>query len=116
MIQLPDNYLDLAYVDNIKGTIFLHLKNSADEYFTFRYFLDKAYSFDQHMDRLKQTDFASQKAYKLHEDLTTEFIDPTVNDWLPAPLPGDNMISFLQYRGHSRLAKHEDSVAKGEDA
>ena len=121
MINLPKDFLNSAYVDNVKGVIFLHFKNTANEYFTHRYFLDKAFSFEQHLERLNHAvtqEFADKQAYLLHENLTTEFVDASDQEWVPAPLPGDSIISFPQYRAHAQLASHEDSQAKpeGEDA
>lgn len=110
MIRLPENYLDLAYVDNLKGVIYLHFKNDADEYFTYRYFLDKAFDFEQHMRNLESLDFSNKPAYKLNPDLSTIFTEPRDQNWIPAPVPGDNIISFAQYKVHSRMAKHEDQV------
>lgn len=114
MIQLPEKYLDEAFVDNIKGVIYLHFRNSANQYFTYRYFLDKAYTFDQHITRLEGLDLTESKAYVLKPDLTTEWLEASDQDWVPAPLPGDNMISFLQYKAHARLASQEDRKAKME--
>lgn len=113
MIQLPENFLDSAYVDNVKGVIFLHFKNKADQYFTYRYFLDKAFSFEQHLQQLETTDFSDQKAYRLNRDLGMVFIEqPNDQDWVPAPLPGDNMLSFPQYKAHANLAANEDRKEK----
>lgn len=114
MINLPENYLDTAYVDNIKGAVFIHLKNTANEYFTYYYVLDKAFTFEEHLDRLQHIDVTAKKAYILRDDLTTEFVDPTDQGWVPAPLPGVSIISFVQYQGHARLAHAEDKKALAE--
>lgn len=113
MIQLPENYLDSAYVDNLKGIIFLHFKNSSDQYFTYRYYLDKAFSFGDHLDKLEYNvrHMLTENAYVLRDDLSMEFVQPTSQDWKPSPMIGDSIISFVQYKAHSHLAHSEDQNA-----
>lgn len=115
MIKLPDNYLDSAYADNTKGLILLHFKNSADEYFSYRYYMDKAFSFSQHLERLERIvreGLTDKLAYVLHEDLQMVAVESNNQDWKPAPLIGDGIISFAQYRAHARLATAEDKQVK----
>lgn len=109
MIKLPDDFLDSAYVDTSKRCVILHFKNGADEYFTYRYALDKAFTFDQHMQRLRELDFSSERAYSLGPDLTTSFFEPIRQDWYPAPYPADHIMSLAQYRAHMEVSAKEES-------
>lgn len=112
MINLLGDFLKQARVDGRIPAIVLHFRNSADEYFTMYIVIDRAFKLEEQLDNIRTYDFSVAKAYKLYPDLRTEFIEPTAQDWFPAPVPGDSIISLEQYMAHMKLPHEEDKQSE----
>lgn len=104
MIQLPDNFLDMAYVDMGHNRLLLHLKNEANQYFTYFRILDKAMPISDHLEAVKIHDFSGSLAYRLStatmETMPQEALD---QHWFPAPVPFDDVVTLSQYRAMKAL-------------
>lgn len=102
MIQLPDNFMDAVRVDTRSNRLVIHVKNDASQYFTHVHILDKAATFDEHLQALAATEYPNARAYVLLADLTTELVDPVDQNWVPAPIPVELVLSIPQYRESQR--------------
>lgn len=107
MINLPEKLRDSAYVDVERKQVIWHFKNAADQYFTNLYFLDAAIPASVHLERIKALDFRDIKAYTVHDNLTTQFIEPTDQMWHPAPIPFPGLISLAQFMADEGLKAKE---------
>lgn len=111
MIVLPANYMDQLYVEADKRVVIFHFVNAQGQYFTSRYSLDPAFSWDQHIEKLRNmsVELQNKGAYELGPDLSTRTVMPENQDWKPAALVGDNLMSIKQYEVHARLVRQEDA-------
>lgn len=103
MIQLPDNVLDYAMVSTDGAIILLHLKNDSNQYFTYRYHLDKVHTFNDHLEILKQVTLDNDQAYVITDHMSTEFQEPLDQNWKFAAFPIDNYMTLAQYKAQLGL-------------
>jgi hypothetical protein len=105
MIQLPDNFLNMAYVDKTHNRLLLHMKNEVNQYFTYFRVLDKAMTFDEHLEAVRQHDFSSASSYTLSSGtMETMQQEPLDQHWTPAPVPFDEVTTLAQFKAEKALS------------
>lgn len=101
MIQLPDNWQDYLQISPKRNTLFLHLYNSAGQFFTYYFPVDPAFPLTRTLEVLTQRlneDALTAQAYIIESDMSTVRTEPADQNWGPASLPGDDMMSLKQYQ------------------
>lgn len=100
MIQLPDNYLETARVE--ENVLWLHFVNDAAQFWTYRATIDPAISAEEQLkmleDSLTADSLKNAQAYTLNPDLTTNHVDAADQNWKPAPITAANGLSMPQWR------------------
>lgn len=99
MITLPDNFIDMALVDVEHKRLIIHVKNEANQYYTEIRHLDPAIPLEAHLTALRESGRTTVKAYRIAPaTMETIHVEPDDNHWVPAPVPGDQLISLAQYK------------------
>lgn len=111
MIELPETYQDQAYMDQSNNRLILLYQNDAREYFLWMYHFDPAYTWEEHMTRIEnevKSQFPGKQAIKLGDDLSTTFVDPADQNWHPAYIPVEHIVSFAQFKAHAKILQEEE--------
>lgn len=98
MITLPSRWRTYVRVNLQTKALFLHFRNDAQQYFTYYRRLDPALPLDDILEQIAQRDWSAEQAYMLDDGLQTIRLEPTDQNWHPAPLPGESIYSLEQYR------------------
>lgn len=110
MIKLPDNYEDQAYMDQSTNKLILFYVNKAGEYFLWMHHIDPAFTWENHMEQIKRevdSQFPGAQAFVLNGDLSMNYLEPSDQEWRPAPLPQPHVVSFAQFKAHAKILQHE---------
>ena len=102
MIQLPENWKDTVRISPRNNALFLHFRNDANEYWLYYFRLDPAFPLQHSLDEIEADltpDYlAKQQALIMHSDLSEERVEPADQNWVPAPLPGLDVLSVRAYQ------------------
>jgi hypothetical protein len=112
MIQLPENWQETVRVYPPTKALFLHFKNDANQYFTYYYTLDPAFTIEETLDKIEHNDWTNEQPYVLAKDLITIRQEALDQNWVAAPLPDLTMCSLAQYRAQLSMQVREDEQAK----
>lgn len=112
MIQLPENWQETVRVYPTTKALFLHFKNDANQYYTYYYTLDPAFTIEETLETIERHDWTNEQAYVLAKDLATVHQEPIDQNWVAAPLPDLTMCSLAQYRAQLSMQIREDAQTK----